>query len=109
MDHGLEAHVDLATSDDLGDIGGVIGLEQSDLETFILEVASGLGEVEGGVVRGRVPLRKEKKLSQVELQDRASSKGSPETRKLRFWTMSAYQLVKKVILSVDMMAERSSY
>lgn len=55
MNHGLEAHVDLAASDDLGDVGGVIGLEESDLETFILEVASGLGEVEGGVVRGRVP------------------------------------------------------
>lgn len=55
MDHGLEAHVDLAASDDLGDVGWVIGLEESDLETFILEVASGLGEVEGGVVRGGVP------------------------------------------------------
>ena len=79
MDHGLEAHVDLAASDDLGDIGGVIRLEQSDLETFILEVASGLGEVEGGVVRGRMPLRK-KQLSQVELIDRAR-----EARKLGFW------------------------
>lgn len=55
MDHGLKAHVDLAASDDLGDVGGVIGLEESDLETFILEVASGLGEIEGGVVRGGVP------------------------------------------------------
>lgn len=55
VDHGLEAHVDLAASDDLGDVGGVIGLEKSDLETFILEVASGLSEVEGGVVRGCVP------------------------------------------------------
>jgi hypothetical protein len=57
VDHGLEAHVDLAASNDLGDIGGVVGLEQSHFETFILEVASGLGEVERGVVRGRVPLK----------------------------------------------------
>lgn len=55
MDHGLEAHVDLAAADDLGDIGGVIRLEESDLEALILEVATGLGEVQGGVVRGSVP------------------------------------------------------
>lgn len=55
VDHGLEAHVDLSATDDLGNIGGVIGLEQSHLQTFILEVASALGEVEGGVVRGCVP------------------------------------------------------
>ena len=58
MDHSLEAHVDLSATNDLGDIGGVVGLEQSDLEAFILEVASGLGEVEGGVVRGSVPFKK---------------------------------------------------
>jgi hypothetical protein len=56
VDHGLEAHVDLAAADDLGDIGGVIGLEQGNLQTFIFEVASALGEVEGGVVRGGVPV-----------------------------------------------------
>ena len=55
MDHSLETHVDLAAADDLGHIGGVIGLEQGHLEAFILEVATGLGEVQGGVVRGRVP------------------------------------------------------
>lgn len=55
MDHGLEAHVDLAAADDLGDIGGVIRLEESDLEALILEVATGLGEVQGGMVRGSVP------------------------------------------------------
>jgi hypothetical protein len=55
VDHGLETHVDLAAADDLSHIGGVVGLEQSHLEAFILEIASGLGEVEGGVVRGRVP------------------------------------------------------
>jgi hypothetical protein len=55
VDHSLEAHVDLAAADDLGDIGGVIGLEESDLEALILEVAAGLGEVQGGVVGGGVP------------------------------------------------------
>jgi hypothetical protein len=55
VDHGLETHVDLAAADDLGHIGGVIGLEKGHLEAFILEVATGLGEVQGGVVGGRVP------------------------------------------------------
>lgn len=55
VDHGLETHVDLAAADDLGHIGRVVGLEQSHLQAFILEVAPRLGEVEGGVVRSRVP------------------------------------------------------
>lgn len=55
VNHSLETHVDLAAADDLGDIGGVIGLEESDLEALILEVAAGLSEVQGGVVRGGVP------------------------------------------------------
>lgn len=55
MNHSLEAHVNLAAADDLGDIGGVIGLEESNLEALFLEVALALGEVQGGVVRGRVP------------------------------------------------------
>jgi hypothetical protein len=55
MDHGLEAHVDFTATDDLGHIGGVIGLQQGNLESFILEVTTGLSEVEGGVVRGGVP------------------------------------------------------
>lgn len=55
VDHSLETHVDLSATDDLGHIGGVIGLKQSHLQTFILEVTSALGEVEWGVVRGCVP------------------------------------------------------
>ena len=55
MDHGLEAHVHLATTNDLSDIGGVIGLQQSNFQAFFLEVTLALGEVQGGVVRGRVP------------------------------------------------------
>lgn len=56
MDHGLKAHVDLAATNDLSDIGGVIGLQQSNLQAFFLEVTLALSEVQGGVVRRRVPL-----------------------------------------------------
>lgn len=81
VDHSLETHVDLAAADDLGYIGGVVRLEQSHLETFIFEVASGLGEVQGGVVRGRVPLRNKKKhLSQVQPQDRGPEGNSGNSR-----------------------------
>lgn len=55
VNHSLEAHVDLAAADDLGHVGGVIRLEESDLEALVLEVATGLGEVERSVVRGGVP------------------------------------------------------
>lgn len=55
VNHRLEAHVDLAATNDLSHIGGVIRLKQGNLEAFIFEVTSSLGEVEGGVVRGRVP------------------------------------------------------
>jgi hypothetical protein len=55
VDHSLEAHIDLAAADNLGHVGGVVGLQQSNLQTFILEVSSALSEVEGGVVRGGVP------------------------------------------------------
>lgn len=55
VDHGLEAHVHLAASDDFSHIGRVIGLQESDLEALILEIASRLSEVKGGVVRGGVP------------------------------------------------------
>lgn len=58
MNHGLVAHVDLATADDLSDIGGVIGLEQSNLEAFFLEVTLGVSQIQGGVVWRRVPLYK---------------------------------------------------
>lgn len=55
MDHGFETHVDLAAADDLGHIGRIVGLEESNLDAFILEVATGLGKEQGGVVGGRVP------------------------------------------------------
>ena len=89
MNHGLEAHVNLATADDLSDIGWVVGLEQSNLETFLLEESLALGEVQGGVVRGRVP----KQNDTLAL----FSQGTKIRSKL-------YQLVKNVILSVDILA-----
>lgn len=55
VNHGLETHVDLATADDLGDIGGIVRLQESNLQALILEVTTSLGEVKGGVVRGGVP------------------------------------------------------
>lgn len=55
MDHRLEAHVDLAAADDLRHVGRVIGLQQGDLDAFFVEEALGLREVQGGVVRRRVP------------------------------------------------------
>lgn len=56
VNHGLVAHVDLATADDLSDIGGVIGLQKSNLEAFFLEVTLGVSQIQGGVVWRRVPL-----------------------------------------------------
>jgi hypothetical protein len=74
VDHGLEAEVDLFGADDLchilkkrlASIGifmapryqtytGVIGLQQGNLDAFVLEVALGLGQVQRGMVRGSVP------------------------------------------------------
>jgi hypothetical protein len=43
MNHSLEAHVDFAAANDFGDIGGIIRLEQSDLEAFFLEESLALG------------------------------------------------------------------
>lgn len=106
VDHSLETHVDLAAADDLGYIGGVVRLEQSHLETFIFEVASGLGEVQGGVVRGRVPLRNKKNIlakCNYKIEDPRATLGTRGSG-----IMSAYQLVRKVILSVAMMTDRTS-
>lgn len=73
MDHGFEAEVDFAGSDDFGDIllgsvirdgvegrisyAWVIGLEDGDFDALVFEVALALGEVERGVVRGGMPVR----------------------------------------------------
>ena len=55
MDHGLETHVDLAAADDLGDIGGVVGLQQSNLQVFLFKEAFALGKIQRGMVGRRVP------------------------------------------------------
>jgi len=64
VNHSLEAHVDLAATDDLGNIGGVVGLKESNLEALILEVTLGLSEVQGCVVRRSVPLQVSKILNE---------------------------------------------
>ncbi len=45
MNHGLKAHVDFAATDDLGDIGRVIGLKDGNLDALLFEVALGLSDV----------------------------------------------------------------
>ena len=55
MDHRLEAHVDLAASDNLGHVGRVIGLQERNLQALILEVSPRLSEIQGGMVGGSVP------------------------------------------------------
>lgn len=74
VNHGLETHVDLAGTNDLGNIlshgsasrwlrvatshthAGVVGLEESDLDALLGKVAFGLGQIERGVVWRGVPV-----------------------------------------------------
>ena len=99
VDHGLESHVDLTATDDLSDIGRVVRLQQGNLEAFILEVATRLSEVQRGVVRGGVP---GKDLAIVFWQ-----KKEKEQRKKKSYSMLlAYQLVRKVILSVAILTQQ---
>lgn len=100
MDHGLEAHVSLSAADDLGDIlvrkisellfrgrlstyAWVVGLKKSDLDAFLLEKALGLSKVQRSVVRRGVP----------------AIPVSPSSGICQFTL--PYQLVRNVILSVD--------
>ena len=55
MDHSLEAHVDLAATNDLRHIGRIIRLQDSDIDAFLLEITLGLGKVKRRVIRRRVP------------------------------------------------------
>ncbi len=74
MDHGFESEIDLAGANNLSDIlggwcislpcprhtadtayAGVIRLEQSNLDAFLLEVALRLSQVERGVVWRSMP------------------------------------------------------
>ena len=57
MDHGFEAHVDLATTDDFGNIGRVVRLQDGNLDALLLEVTLGLGNVKGCMVWRSMPLR----------------------------------------------------
>lgn len=57
MNHCLVAQVDFSAADDFGDIAGVVGLKQSNLDAFILEVALCLREVQGSMVWRSVPVR----------------------------------------------------
>ena len=55
VNHGLEAHVHFPTSDDLGYIGGIVGLQKGNLQALILKISPSLSQVQGGMVRGRMP------------------------------------------------------
>ena len=71
MDHGLETEVDLAATNDLGDIlpiirlghlprhstayTGIVWLKQSNLDSLFFEISLGLSQVQRGVVGGGVP------------------------------------------------------
>lgn len=55
VNHSLEAHINLAAANDLSDIGGVVGLKESNLEVLFLEETLGLSQIQGGVVRRGVP------------------------------------------------------
>ena len=55
MDHGFETHVHLSTADDLGHIGGIIGLQESYFDALLLEVTLCLGKVQRSVVWRCVP------------------------------------------------------
>lgn len=50
VDHGLCAHVDFTAADDLGHVGGVVGLEDGYLDAFFLVEA--LAGMEGEGLRG---------------------------------------------------------
>jgi hypothetical protein len=91
VNHGLEAEVDFSTADNLGDITGVVGLEESHLDVLVLEVTLGLSEVQGGMVGGRVP--RQTSISIAISTTRVNAR------------IVQYQLVRKVILSLAMVIE----
>ena len=83
MDHGLEAHVDFAAANDLGHIGRIVRLQDGNFDALFLEVAPGLSDIERGMVWRSVPFV-------VSESDLGST------------VRKTYQLVRNVILSVDM-------
>lgn len=72
----------------------VIGLKKGNLDAFILEVALGLGQVQGSVVRRSVP-------GSVLIVDTIRESC------LLSINPNAYQFVRKVILSVDILTDQS--
>lgn len=73
MDHGLETHVHLAATDNLSHIGRVVGLEDGDLDAFLVEVALGLSEIQGDMVRRRLPFQRVLLATDLERPDQAKT------------------------------------
>lgn len=63
MNHGLETHVDPTGSNHLSYIGRIVGFENSDGDSFLLEVTLGLGKEERSVVRGSFPVKISRKVN----------------------------------------------
>ena len=73
---------------------GVVGLKQGNLDAFILEVALGLGQVQRSVVRRSVP-------------GFVLMVGTMREECLLSINPNAYQFVRKVILSVDILTDQA--
>lgn len=103
MDHGLETHVHLAATDNLSHIGRVVGLEDGDLDAFLVEVALGLSEIQGDMVRRRLPFQRVLLATDLERPDQAKTVLPwSRTQTKKYKAVEPYQLVRKVILSVAM-------
>lgn len=96
VDHGFEAQVDLTGANDLSDIRGIIGLEERNFDSFVLEIALRLGEVERSVVWRRMPC---KESLSIDLKTERYKRG--HLLQLVYFAFKTYQLVRNVILSVD--------
>lgn len=59
VDHGLETQVNLARTNELSHVRGIVGLHDGNLESLFLEESLGVGEVNRGMVRGGTPVEKE--------------------------------------------------
>jgi hypothetical protein len=72
MNHGLESHIHLSASDDLGDIARVVRFEDRNLDALVGEEAKLLGKVKGCVVRRGLPVKEE--LSQSSVGEKGKTK-----------------------------------
>lgn len=59
VNHRLETHVDPTGSNHLCHIGRIVWFENSDGDSFLLEVSLGLGKEERSMVRGSFPVQVE--------------------------------------------------